>query len=56
MPLDDVAQVPMLTPRSEGYRAEARPLVVVRVRREPDVERWVALVEALMAVRLEESA
>jgi hypothetical protein len=56
MPLDEITGGPMLTPRPEGRPAETRPTVVVTVRRDSDVERWVPLVEALMAVRLTESA
>jgi hypothetical protein len=54
-PLDGVTGAPILTPRADVPRAEDRLPVTVTIREDADVERWVTLVEALMAVRLKES-
>jgi hypothetical protein len=55
MPLDGATGPPILTPRPGVPRTEDRPPVTVMIRQDADVERWVPLVEALMAVHLKAS-
>jgi hypothetical protein len=54
----DVRTPPRATirPRPDGRRAAVQPRVTVTSRADGDVERWVPLVEALMAVRLPASS
>jgi hypothetical protein len=54
-PLDGATGAPILTPRANVPRAGDRLSVTVTIRQDADVERWVPLVEALMAVMLKES-
>lgn len=53
-PVDGATREPILTPRPGVPRTEDRPPVAVTIRQDADVERWITLVEALMAVTLKE--